>query len=267
VAPLFNFPYNKKPGCWRSYWLPIAVPAAVFLILRLYNIRQWLLANLDEVALINNLTLPIFSGGYGSTTFFPAVQITNWFPFITTFPEFRFIGVLFNAIGLLFFYAGLRTFCSRSAACIGALLFSLHWYLVYIRRIYEIATFIPFFFSIVFYLFCRWVHGGSSRFLLALFFVGGLGLNCYAPPMAYGLIALWLILIYKAVKKQLSWQLFAACVVAFAIAILPFLYVQIYVGNFFRDVLYNYNYAGATQSRILPIHFKSPAIFFKTLRS
>jgi hypothetical protein len=36
------------------------------------------------------------------------------------------------------------------------------------------------------------------------------------------------------------------------------------VGNFFRDVLYNYNYAGATQSRILPIHLKSPAIFFKT---
>src|SRR5512139_337841 len=128
---------NKKTRRWCNYWAPVAVPAAVFLTLRLYNIRQWLLANLDEVALMNNLTLPLFSGGYGSTTFFPAVQITNWFPFITTFPEFRFIGVLFNAVGLLFFYAGLRTFCSRSASCIGALLFSLHWYLVYISRIYE----------------------------------------------------------------------------------------------------------------------------------
>jgi hypothetical protein len=39
----------------------------------------------------------------------------------------------------------------------------------------------------------------------------------------------------------------------------------VYVGNFFRDVFYNYNYAGATQRRILPIHVKNPAIFFKTL--
>ena len=256
---------KTKTSRWWNYWAPVAVPAAVFLALRLYNIRQWLLANLDEVALMNNLTLPIFSGGYGSTTFFPAVQITNWFPFITTFPEFRFIGVLFNAVGLLFFCAGLRTFCSRPASSIGALLFSLHWYLVYISRIYEIATFIPFFFSVVFYLFCRWVHGGSSRLLPALFFIGGIGLNCYAPPMAYGLAALWLILIYKTLEKQLSWPLFAACMLAFAVAILPFLYVQVYVGNFFRDVLYNYNYAGATQSRILPINLKSPSIFFKTL--
>jgi hypothetical protein len=256
---------EKKTSRWWNYWAPVAVPAAVCLALRLYNIRQWLLANLDEVSLMNNLTLPIFSGGYGSTTFFPAAQITNWFPFITTFPEFRFIGVLFNAAGLLFFYAGLRTFCSRPASFMGSLLFSLHWYLVYISRIYEIATFIPFFFSIVFYLFCRWVHDGSNWLLPTLFFIGGIGLNCYAPPMAYGLAGLWLILIYKAVKKQISWPLFAACILAFAVAILPFLYVQIYVGNFFRDVLYNYNMAGATQSGILPIHLKSPSIFFKTL--
>ena len=148
----------------------VSVLLTVFLFFRLYNLREWLLANLDEISLMNNITLPMFSGGYGSTTFFPAAQITKHFPFIASFPEYRYIGVLFNAIGMIFFYAGLRNICSHSASFLGALLFSMHWYLIYISRIYEIATFIPFFFSIVFYLFTGWL-AHERNYLLPLLFL------------------------------------------------------------------------------------------------
>jgi len=116
----------------------------------------------------------------------------------------------------------LRTFCSRSASCIGALLFSCHWYLVYISRIYEIATFIPFFFSIVFFSFLPVGAWRSSASFACPLFIGGIGLDCYAPAMAYGLIALWLILIYRAIKKQLRGRCLPACMIAFAVASLPF---------------------------------------------
>ena len=243
----------------------LSVLLIIFLFPRLYNLREWLLANLDEISLMNNINLPMFSGGYGSTTFFPAAQITKYFPFIASFPEYRYIGVLFNAIGLLFFYAGLRNICNRPASFLGALLFSMHWYLIYISRIYEIATFIPFFFSIVFYLFTSWLAHERNYLLPLLFFIGGVGLDCYAPPMAYSLSALFVILLVSTVQKTLRWRWILLCFIAFSVAILPFVYVQLFVGNFFRDILANYNHAAASQSHITLIHLKEPLIFFSTL--
>jgi hypothetical protein len=83
--------------------------------------------------------------------------------------------------------------------------------------------------------------------------------------MAYALIGLTLILIYGAFRKRLPWSLLAGCMAALYIAVQPFLYVQLFVGNFFRDILSNYGMAGASQHAVIPIHFKEPAIFFKTL--
>lgn len=243
----------------------ISLLLVIFLLLRLYNLREWLLANLDEISLINNINLPIFSGGYGSTTFFPAAQITKYFPFIASFPEYRYIGVLFNAIGMIFFYAGLRNICNRPASFLGALLFSTQWYLVYISRVYEIATFIPFFFSIVFYLFTGWLVSKKDYFLPLLFFIGGIGLNCYAPPMAYSLLALFVILSVSALQKALRWRWIVVSLIALTVAVVPFLYVQLWVGNFFRDVLANYNHAASPQPHITMIHLKEPSIFLSTL--
>jgi len=49
------------------------------------------------------------------------------------------------------------------------------------------------------------------------------------------------------------------------LSILPFLYVQIYVGDFLRDVFANYQFAGHAQTNIFPIHLKNPEIFLQTL--
>jgi hypothetical protein len=242
-----------------------AVLLTIFLLFRLYNLKAWLLANLDEISLMNNISLPMFSGGYGSTTFFPAAQITRYFPFIASFPEYRAIGVLFNAVGMLFFYAGLRNICGGYASLLGALLFSMQWYLVYISRIYEIATFIPFFFSIVFYLFTGWLVSKKDYLLPLLFFIGGIGLDCYAPPMAYSLAALFVIVSVSAFKKNLRWRWILMCLLSFTVAILPFVYVQLFVGNFFRDLLANYNHAASPQSQVTLIHLQEPSIFFSTL--
>jgi len=233
--------------------------------LRLHHLREWLLANVDEISLINNLTLPIFSGGYGSTTFFPAAQITRYFPFIASFPEYRYIGVLFNAVGMIFFYAGLRNICNRPAAFLGALLFSTHWYLIYISRVYEIATLIPFFFSIVFYLFTGWLVHARDYLLPLLFFLGGIGLDCYAPPMAYSLSALLVVLLVGALQKTLRWRWILMSLLGLLVAILPFVYVQLFVGNFFGDILANYHHAASPRLQVTLIHLAKPSIFFSTL--
>lgn len=243
----------------------VAALVLVCLALRLYRLKEWLLPNVDEIALISNIGTPIFSGGYGSTTFFPAVQITKYlFPFLT-FPDYRYIGVLFNTVAMLLFYAGLRRFVRPLPAFLGSLLFCMQWYLVYISRMYEIATFIPFFFAAVFYCFALWSHTGRHALLPPLFLIGGIGFDCYAPPMAYGLASLLALLAYQATKKTVPWKWVGAGTLCLFIALLPFFYVQLYVGNFLKDVLTNYNFAGHAQSSFAPIHLQHPEIFLKTL--
>ena len=83
--------------------------------------------------------------------------------------------------------------------------------------------------------------------------------------MAYSLSALFVILLVSALKKTLRWRWIMICFLVFTVAILPFLYVQLFVGNFFRDILANYNHAASPQSQVTMIHVKEPLIFFSTL--
>ena len=258
-----NFSQKSLPP-WLILRLFVCI-VILFLLLRVIHLDRWLLANLDEIALINNLSLPIFSGGYGSTTFFPAVQITKAFFFIDSFPSYRLIGVLLNLLGLLFFFLALNMIIRKPWSLIGALAFAAQWYLVYISRVYEIATFIPFFFSLQFLLVVSWLNSNRSAYLILSFVVAGVGINCYAPPIFYATAALGLILVYRAVRMRFSWKLLLACGVSALTAMAPFFYVQLFVGDFLRDIHINYQYVGKETSGILPFHLVHPEVFLKTL--
>lgn len=238
---------------------------ALFLFLRVIHLDRWLLANVDEIALLNNLSLPIFSGGYGSTTFFPAVQLTKAFYFVNGFPSYRLIGVLLNLAGLIFFYLALGKITGRIWSLVGALAYSTQWYLIYISRIYEIATFTPFFFSLQFFLVISWLVSQKKEYLIASFFVAGVGIDCYAPPLFYATTALGLILVYRAIRGRFSWLLLILCGSTTLLAMVPFFYVQFFVGDLLRDILSNYQLAGKNSSHVLLIHLWQPEIFLKTL--
>ena len=249
-------------------WLVIRLFLCIvflFLFLRIIHLDSWQLANVDEIALLNNLSLPTFSGGYGSTTFFPAVQITKAFFFVDGFPSYRYIGVLLNLAGLIFFFLALNKVTGKTWSLIGALAFSAQWYLVYISRIYEIATFVPFFFSLQFFLVISWLVSKKPAYLITSFIVAGIGIDCYAPPIFYATAALILILAYRAIRGAFSYRLLIACTTGTLIAMVPFFYVQLFVGDFFRDILANYQFAGKSSSDVLLIHLRHPEIFLKTI--
>ena len=255
---------QKRPLDWLDVRILVGV-IFLFLVLRVINLDRWSLANVDEIALLNNLQLPIFSGGYGSTTFFPAVQITKALFFVKTFPDYRFIGVLFNLLGLIFFYMGLRKISGRISSLVGATAYASQWYLVYISRIYEIATFVPFFFALQFYLSVLWLTTRRNTYLILAFFIGGIGIDCYAPPLFYSSVSLLAICCFSAIRRELTWKMLVTSLVASIVAATPFIYVQLFVGNFRRDLLSNYQFAGHYIAHMAPIHILHPEIFLKTL--
>ncbi|MBN2028635.1 hypothetical protein JW824_00165 [bacterium] len=220
--------------------------------------------NVDEIALINNLDLPIFSGGYGSTTFFPAVQLTKIFRLLNSFGNYRYFGVLINSIGLVFFYISLRLFAGPAAAFISSIVYSSHWYLLYINRIYEIATFIPFFFAVVLCFFSIWRITGKSVWIYLSVFVAGVAADCYAPPMIYAIASLLFLLIFKAKEYKLSLANLFLIIIILIITLIPFFIVQIFIGNFVRDVFSNYKLSGHDSLDVIPFNLFHSNVFLKT---
>ncbi len=247
--------------------MPELIPLVLIILLagflRTFNLHAWLLANVDEISLMNNLGLPLLSGGFASTTFFFYVLLTKAFFFIGSFPDLRYISVVTNLAGLVLAYKAAKLVTDRKRALLLTFVLSIQWYYVYISRLFEIGALTPFFTSAIFYLYFKWEKTKSNSYIYLAYLASGLALCNHVPPMVYFLISMNLWMIYLLLKRQIKFSTLFKAALIFALAISPYIYVITFVNSLEKGVTAFYSAENKSVLRLENIY--NSQTFLKTL--
>lgn len=230
--------------------------------MRFYNLEKWLLANADEISLLNNLDLPLLKGGFASTTFFFYVIITKIFFFIKTFPTYRYISGLINLIGIFIAYKTALLITDQKRSFLLIFILSIHWYFVYISRLFEIGALTPFFTSLILYFYFKWKKTNKNIFLFLLFITGGLALGNHVPPMVYFLSSLYIWIIYLTFKRKINPSALIISFILFLVTVSPYIYVITFVNSLRKGITFFYP---ENKHDIHLANIYNPQIYLKTL--
>ena len=126
----------------RAEVFAVSVLFLCFLFLRLINLGG-VFANVDEVSAMNQLGIPLISGGSASTSFLSSTVLLQIFYPLLSFPGVRLITVFFAASAMLVFYNELRHHAKTTQRLLTLAMFTFAWYYAYISRLFEVGVLLP----------------------------------------------------------------------------------------------------------------------------
>ncbi len=251
----------------RSRLLRAAALALLVLInlaVRAHQVREWLLPNVDEIVLLNTMNLPLLEGASASSAYWPAHLIIKSFFFLKGAPPDRSLAVVFGAAFILLMFATARKLAGFWPAWLTVLALTFQWYFLYISRIIEIASFIPFFTALGLYFFVCWVESRKPGYLYAFAAVSGIALNIWSPPMAYLTGAVFAYLGWLALRRRLAWRTLLIGAAVLLLTLLPFFYVLANVAHLRQEIMARYAMTANQSQAILPVNLLRPGAALQT---
>ena len=263
MTPFAAHPENE----WVDRLQRLSPWVTLFLLsfaVRAWRVNDWLLPNVDEIVLMNTMNLRFLEGCSASSVYWPAHWIVRAFFFLTSFHHYRLISVLFGSATILVVYSLALRLARQQIAWTFCALLSFQWYLLYMSRIIEIASFIPLFTALCLWATVRWKETRRPVFALLFFGMGGIAANIWTPPMFYLVGAGAAFFAWEAIGKRLAWKSFLLCMVVLSIALAPYLYVLLTSAQIKHDILLRYQMTGASGAKILPANLVNPGAAIKT---
>lgn len=259
--------FDTHLGTVAARWQRLSPFLTLFILsfaIRIWRVNDWLLPNVDEIVLNITLGHRFLEGCSASSTYWPAHLILRAFFFLDTFYQYRFISVLFGSATIVMVYALALRLAKPPVAWGFCALLSFQWYLLYMSRIIEIASFIPLFTVVCLWAVIRWRETRRPVFVWLFFGLGGIAANTWTPPMFYFLAAGAAFFLWEAVCKRLAWKWLGVAHLILFVMLIPWFHVLWTTGRLREDILLRYQMTGAAATRILPANIASPSAAIQT---
>ena len=245
-----------------QYTLSLLAGLTALFILRAYAIDTWLFFNIDEISLLNQIHVPFLSGGSFSTSYFPSSILAMISKILFEFPRFRWLSVLGHCVTFLVLGKGLTRIMGRRGALVTSACFAMSWYFVYMGRIFEIASFTPFFAAVHFVCFGIWLSERQFRYLIGSLIFMGLGLSNHSAPWVYYVPFCILYIMRENWGRNSTSAEKIGIVLAFLVSALPFIYTVLVISSLSKNLDYLNGFSNS--SRIFLVNFWNPSIFLRT---
>jgi hypothetical protein len=239
---------------------------SVALFLRLFNAPCWLLANVDEVAALNQIGIPFLSGACTSTNYLLTTLLLKTVGLLIPFPAIRLLNGLVNSAALYCVFRVVRSATNRPAALLTLIFLAFSWNVIYYARLFECGSLTP---SMgCFFLCCvlLWIRRpGQTGWLYCSGLILGFHLNTHAMPSFYAMAIFFLFLSIQVWKRSVSLKDALRIVGMILLASLPYIYSSLAFAHFQSDLQVSYGVAAQNPVLQLAVNFRHPLFFIKTL--
>jgi hypothetical protein len=235
---------------------------AAFFLFRGWGICSWLLAQVDEISLLNQAHVPFLQDGCLSASYFPLSLVAMvWAD--TLFPYLRLITLAFHLAALLLIFSLLKPRAKFTGAVLASLAFVTSWYFLYVGRLFETGAITAFFGAAHFFFMARWLNNGRQRDLILSAVFAGLDLDAHTAPWVYYLPFFWCYLLLRLRRGAITWQCLTAAVLSFVVASVPSIYTVASISKA-RDAAYLTSFSNGSW---FLVNIVSPELFLRTFAS
>jgi len=199
----------------------------ITIFIRFYNIEKWFLLNQDEINVIERLNLPLLESGDPSGTYIPSVILSKLF-FVNKFSELRYVSAFINSISVILVYFTMKLFVDWKKSILGTLFLSIHWYLLFMSRIFEQSSLNMLLVIIPLYLYFKWKKTKNGLLIYIAFIFLGIQLLNYIPLIAYFGPPFFLWIIYQTKKGRISNKILYTSIFIFFLISIPYLCASLF---------------------------------------
>lgn len=247
-------------------WVAGAMVLVVASWLRLDNLFDAHLANVDEISSLNQRDIPLFSGANANSNFLLTMILVKILRGLVDLPYLRVIPALSSvaAIGILFIT--LRRIVPLGVAVGTVLAVALSWNLVYFARIFEVAAFDPIVACLLMAMVARWLSQRTETgWLLLAGAMLGLHFNTHVIPAGYTIVLYGTWLFFAYIAGAIQWRVLVGVVALTAAGMIPYLLTSALAPSFSSAFENSYAAMGVEGGMRWAVNLRAPAGALRTL--
>jgi hypothetical protein len=253
---------------WRDDALNLLLPA-LFLgaaYLRLSGLFTAQLANVDEIAALNQRDIPFLQGALAHSNFLGTTVVLKTLGQAVDFPALRLVTVGFSLVALWAGWRALRGLASPGVALGWLALMGGSWTVIYFGRLFECGAFDPAVACLMLAAVIGWLRDRTRPgWLVAAGFLLGLHANNHVLPVVYALLGYGFWLLSRVRAKELSLGAVAAVVGAATLGMVPFFITSLGNPAVAGALENSYGVLGARPELTWAINLRAPDFALRTL--